>query len=371
MNIAYIVLKGMPLGGGIEKYTEEIGSRLTERGHVITVYTMKHYGAKDGYYRGMKVRTIPTWRSRSIEKLSASFVATIKQCIEDNKTDIVHYHAFGPAMFSFIPRLFRKKVILQGHGIEWKRSKWGLAGKLFLRLSEIPSVRLPHAITVVSNVQRKYLKEKYGKESIYIPTGVNPPQIESPDLIRQYGLTGNDYVLFVGRLVREKGSHHLLEAYNKIKTDLKLVIAGDSEHEDEYKKELSQLTRKNKNIIFTGFVDGKYLRELFSNSYLFIQPSELEGLPTALLEAMSYGNCCLASDIPENREALNGHGYVFQNKNVEALAYQLNYLINNDEATAKVKDGAKKHVLQNHSWDDIADKFEQLYMNIIQNSIRK
>jgi glycosyltransferase involved in cell wall biosynthesis len=364
MKIAYIVLKGMPLGGGIEKYTEEVGSRLVKKGHEVVVYAMRHYGARDGMHKGMKIKTVPTIKSRSFEKTVASLIATLKNS-SNGDSNIVHFHAFGPAMFCFIPKFFGRRVVVQGHGIEWKRSKWGLAGKLFLRLTEIPSVKFPHAITVVSEVQKNYLKEAYGIESICIPTGVNPPQIEKPDLIKQYGLRGNDYLLFAARLVREKGAHYLIDAYKRLKTNLKLVIAGDAAHEVAYKSELYQLAENNKDIIFTGFVTGKLLHELFSNCYLFVLPSEVEGLPTALLEAMSHGNCCLVSDIPENQEAMNGFGYLFKNKDPNDLAVKLDYLINHPDAVESVKEKAKNYVLQNHSWDKIADDFEKLYSTLI------
>jgi glycosyltransferase involved in cell wall biosynthesis len=159
-----------------------------------------------------------------------------------------------------------------------------LGARLFLRLSERPSIKFPHRITVVSRVQQAYLKYKYGIESVYIPTGVNPPQREAPDLIRKYGLNGNDYILFTARLVKEKGAHYLVRAYNKLRTDFKLVISGDAEQEEEYKSALHKLSQGNGNIVFTGFVTGKLLSELYSNAYLFVLPSEIEGLPTALLE---------------------------------------------------------------------------------------
>ncbi len=364
MKISYIVLKGMPIGGGIEKYTEEIGSRLVNKGHEVLVYTMRHYGAKDGMYRGMKVITVPTLKSRSFEKIVASFVATLRH-VSKESSDIIHFHAFGPAMFCFIPSLIGRKVVVQGHGLEWKRSRWGAGGRLFLKLTEAPSVKLPHVLTVVSKVLQRYIKEKYGRESIYIPTGVNPPQLEEPALIKQYGLYANNYILYAARLVREKGAHHLIEAYKRLKTDLKIVIAGDAGHEDAYKAELKQMVDGNKNIIFTGFVTGKLLRELFSNCCIFVLPSEIEGLSTALLEAMSYGNCCLISDISENLEALNNLGYSFRNKDVDDLSKKLEFLINNSEAVELVKERSKKYVLENYSWDNIASQFEDLYQKLV------
>jgi len=364
MKIAYIVLKGMPLGGGIENWTAKIGSILVEKGHEVIVYTMNHYNTKNCVYKGMKIKTVPTLRTKGFEKITASLLSTFLNCFDKN-VDIVHFHAFGPAMFSFIPRLMGKKVVVQGHGLEWKRSRWGFAGKLFLKLSEIPSVKFCNVLTVVSEVQRKYIKEKYGKDSVCIMPGVDYPTVEKPDLIKQYGIYGNDYIFFAGRLVREKGAHLLIEAYNKLNTNLKLLIAGDAQHENKYKSLLYKLANNNKNIIFTGYATGKLLSELFSNCYIFVQPSELEGLPATLLEAMSYGKCCLASDIEENKEAVKQYGYTFQSGNVNSLAEMLEKLITNPSLVEENKDAASEYVLKNFSWNKIADEIEKLYEMII------
>lgn len=364
MKIAYVVLKGMPVGGGIEKYTEEVGSRLAKKGHEVTVYTTRHYGSIEGTFKGMKIKTVPSFRSKSLEKITAAFMATIYQCSQQD-VDIVHFHAFGPAMFCFIPRLRGRKVIVQGHGLEWMRSRWGYFGKLFLRLAEVPSVKFPHMVTAVSLVQKEYLLEKHGVKCVYIPTGVNPPQVEEPDLIKQYGLYGNDYILFVARLVREKGAHYLIDAYKRLKTDIKLVIAGDAEHEQSYKNELYQLAEGNDNIIFTGFATDKILHELFSNCYMFVLPSEMEGLPIALLEGMSYGNCCLISDIQENLQVLDDKGYSFRSKDIDDLSKKLDYLIKNSDAVGSVRQKAKAHVLENYSWSMVANKIEKLYIKLL------
>lgn len=361
MKIAYIALKGMQVTGGIEKCTEEIGSRLAKNGHEIIVYTTKHYAVSDEkMFKGMSIKTVPSIRRKSLEKITATFMATLSLCLEKD-VDVVHFHAFGPSMFCFIPRLMGRKVIVQGHGLEWKRAKWNGLGKLFLKLAEIPSVLFPHIVTVDGITQKKYVMEKYGRKCIFIPNGISPPKIEKPDLIKQYGLRGNDYIFFAARLVREKGAQYLIEAYKQLKTNIKLVIAGDAEYEDVYKAELYKLADGNKNIIFTGSVRGKMLSELFSNCYLFVLPSEIEGLPTVLLEAMSYGNCCLISDIPENLAVLGKLGYSFKSKDIYKLAEKLRLLLNNREAVESVKDKAKNHALENYSWDSTAKQYEELY----------
>jgi len=365
MKVSFILLRGMPFGGGIEKYTEELGSRLVKKGHSVNVYVIKQYCSYKGFFKGMRIIKVPAVRTKSLEKLSATCIATILSSFKDN-SDIMHFHAFGPGMFCAIPKLLGKKVIVQGHGLEWKRSRWNNFGRWFLRLSEWPSVKFPHGVTVVSIEQQRYLKEKYGIESVYIPTGVNPSDYEKPDLIRKlFGLIGNDYILFAARLVKEKGAHYLIEAYNRLKPQLKLVIAGDSYHERDYKAFLNELKWNNKNIIFTGYVTGKILRELFSNCYIFVLPSEIEGLPTALLEAMSYGNCCLVSDIPENLEALNGFGFYFKNGDVESLAERIDYLIKQPELIKKVGEKAKNYVISNYNWDNISDRMEEFYLKIL------
>ncbi|GAB4390516.1 MAG: glycosyltransferase family 4 protein [Thermodesulfovibrionales bacterium] len=364
MKIAYIALKGMPLGGGIEKYTEEVGSRLAARGHEVIVYVSGRRGNESGSYRGMTVKRAPSLRTRSLEKLSASLSASVMQAAEKG-VDIVHFHAFGPSLFSFIPRVAGRKVVVQGHGIEWRRSKWGLMGRLFLRMAEVPSVRLPHAVTVVSDVQREYLRRRYNLDSVRIPTGVNPPEIRKPGLIRELGLEGGDYILFAARLVREKGAHYLIEAFKRLETRLKLVIAGDAAHEGSYKSELFQLASGRDNILFPGFVTGELRDELFSNCRLFVLPSEVEGLSTALLEAMSFGNCCLASDIPENLEALSGLGYTFRSGSVDDLERQLRCLTEDAGAAEAVRAPAREHVLSRYSWDSVAGQLELLYDRIL------
>ncbi len=364
MKISYIAIKGIPITGGIEKYTEEVGLRLVKKGHDVKVFAIGHYVDREFYYKGMKIVPVPALKTKSLEKISAVMMAVLQASFRDNP-DIIHIHAFGPGMFSIIPRIMNKKVVVQGHGIEWMRSRWNNFGRWFLKLAEFPSVMIPNKITVVSRVMQGYLKRKYNIDSTYIPTGVNPPQIEKPDLIRPYGLNGNDYILFSARLVREKGAHHLINAYNILKTEMKLVIAGDAPYEEIYKAELKSISKDNKNIIFTGFVSGRLLAELLSNCYVYVLPSEIEGLSISLLEAMSYGNCCLVSDIPENLEPLNGYGYSFKRNDVSDLKNKLEFLIGNEPYVNRVKAMARDHVLRNYSWDMIASQMEALYLDLL------
>jgi glycosyltransferase involved in cell wall biosynthesis len=364
MKIAYIALKGMPLGGGIEKYTEELGSRLVQRGHEIIVYCSSYFNTKSENYKGMRIKIMPSINTKSLQKLLLTLFSSLNQFIEKD-IDIVHYHAVGPSLFSFMPRLVGRRTLVQIHGLEWMRPKWGTIGKTFFKWNDLTAVYFPNKVTAVSKILKNYYERKFGREVIYIPTGVNKPVIKKPEKMLELGLTGNDYVFFASRLVPDKGCHYLIDAFNELRTDLKLVIAGDAQHEDKYKKMLYEKAKYNKHILFTGFIHGELLEELFSNAYIYVLPSEIEGLPISLLEAMSYGNYCVASDIPENLEAISDFGYTYSNKNYKDLKRCLEGLIKTGKMIETRKQEEQRYVLNNYSWDDIAGRFEELYYGMV------
>jgi len=364
MKIIFIAVKGIPIGGGIEKYTEEIGSRLVERGHEVIIYCSRHYGTKSCDYRGMRLIALPCLNSRSLQKLSLALMASLHQ-LSLRKVDIAHYHAIGPSVFCFMSRLIGRKTVVQSHGHEWMRAKWGRAGKIFFKLTEYAAMYFPHGVTAVSKELKSYYENRYHRNVTYIPTGITPTEKVLPDNIKKYGLEGNDYILFAARHVAEKGAHYLIDAYQKINTDKKLVIAGDAQHEEKYKALLRVKANNNPNILFPGFVQGDLLAELFSNAYIYVLPSEIEGLPISLLEAMSYGSCCVVSDIPENQEALGDCGYLFKNKDVDDLQRCLKELLDNEELTESKKVQAKNRVEADFTWDLVTDEFESFYNKLI------
>jgi len=285
--------------------------------------------------------------------------------MQKKNLDIVHVHAVGPSLFSIFPRLMGIPTVVQTHGLEWKRDKWGGIAKTFFKLADYTAIYFPNKTTSVSKVQKDYFEKKFGREVIYIPTGVNVVEKCKPRWIIEQGLEPNNYILFAARLVEEKGAHFLIEAFRGLKTDIKLVIAGDAAHAEKYKAYLKEKAGGDSRIIFPGFVTGQPLEELFSNAYLFCLPSTLEGLPIALLEAMSYGNCCLSSDIPENLEALQNYGYTFRNRDIKELRRMLSELMTHPEMVEENKEAAKKYVLNNYSWDRITDQMEALYRSFL------
>lgn len=364
MRIAYIAVKGVPIGGGIEKLTEEIGVRLVAKGHKIRIYSSRDYGSHDGHYRGMEIKTVASVNTKTLHKLSICYHATV-DVLKRNDIDIVHVHAVGPSLFSIFPRLKGIPSVVQTHGMEWKRDKWGNIGKTFFKIADYSAIYFPNCTTSVSGVQKKYYKKKFGREVFHIPTGVNRVTCAAPYWIREIGLEPGKYILFAARLVEEKGAHLLIEAFRRLNTGMHLVIAGDAAHSEAYKKRLRKMSKGDSRIVFPGFLSGAPLNELFSNAYVFCLPSTIEGLPIALLEAMSYGNCCVASDIPENREALESHGYYFKNRSAGHLSEVLTRLIENPDQVMAKKKSARRHVLDNYSWDSIADKMETLYYSLI------
>ena len=364
MRIAFIAVKGIPKGGGIEKVTEEIGTRLVQKGHDVLVYSSRDYGTTDGTCHGMRIKTVPSVNTKSLHKLSICFLATLDVMIRE-KVDLVHVHAVGPSIFSIFPRLIGIPTVVQAHGLERKRDKWGPVGKAFLRLAEKTVVSFPNKATAVSRVQQEYFRAKFGKEISYIPNGVSPVVLRKPAWLQAKGITPGRYILFAARLVEEKGAHFLIEAFRELDTDMQLVIAGDAEHMERYKAGLRALAAGDPRIVFTGFISGEPLEELFSNAYIFCLPSTLEGLPIALLDAMNYGNCCVASDIPENLEAVGMHGYTFRNRDAEDLRNVLAELIIHPEKVKEKREIIQQHVRSTYSWDLVTEQMEALYLSLV------
>lgn len=365
MKIGVIGQKGIPSrAGGVEIHVEEIASRLADNGNDVTVYCRKSYCEEiKETHKGINLVYIPSLNTKHLDAITYTFLASI-DAVRKNY-DIVHYHALGPSLLSFIPRLFGKKVVCTVHGLDWKREKWGKIAKKALKLGELATAKFPHKTISVSESINRYYNDTYKNDTIYIPNGVDDKKfVEAKEIIEKYSLNTGDYILFLARLVPEKGAHYLIDAFNQIDTDKKLVIAGGSSHTDEYVNTLKEKTKNNPNIIMTGFVKGRILDELFSNAYMYVLPSEIEGLPISLLEAMSYGQCCLVSDIEENIDVIKEFGYSFKNKDVSSLKNMLQDLLNNPEKVELVRNTVKDYVQGEYNWDIVANKTEQAYESL-------
>ncbi|OPX44819.1 capsular glucan synthase [Ruminiclostridium hungatei] len=368
MKIAMIGQKGIPSrSGGIEIHVDEISKRLACLGCQVEVYSRRDYcdvEFEDGNYLGVKIRYTPYINSKHLDAITHTLTSTVRALL--SHCEIFHYHALGPATLAFIPRIFGKKVICTVHGLDWQRGKWGSFASSFLKFGEYATAKFSHRTISVSRNLVGYYKDKYNIETAYIPNGVERPDILRAQLIKEkYGLDTDSYILFLARLVPEKGVHYLIDAFNKIRTDKKLVIAGGSSHSSGYELDIKKSAEENRNIIFTGFVRDQELAELYSNAYFYVLPSDIEGLPISLLEAMSYGNCCLVSDIPENTNVIGTMGYCFRKSDTGDLARKMSMLLADREKVLKVKYLSGTYILNKYNWDRIAVETKNLYKSLL------
>lgn len=351
--------------GGIERVVEELSVRMAAQGHSVTCFNRKGKHVSSGKleklneYKGVKIKEVFTIDRKGLAAMTSSFIACLRTGF--GKYDVVHIHAEGPAFFSFIPKILGKKVIVTVHGLDWNRAKWGKFASWYIKAGEKNAVRFANEIIVLSQGAKEYFYREYGREVKFIPNGVNTPKIMEANEIKKWGLEKDNYVLYLGRIVPEKGEHYLIEAFKNIKTDKKLVIAGGISDTARYGKELKDLAVGDDRIIFTGFVQGNVLDELYSNAYIYCLPSDLEGMPLSLLEAMSYGNCCIASDIAECSEVVEDRAVLFKKSDVEALKDKLEYLIKNEKEVEKYKSEAAQFICNKYSWDDVVEKTVELY----------
>lgn len=371
MKIALIGQKGIPMKfGGVEKHVERLAVGLASKGHDVYAYTRPWYTPKSlKKYKGVNLVSIKSLHTKNFDAITHTFKCSLDVLKRDY--DIVHYHGVGPSLLAWIPRLFkpRTKVIVTFHCIDRFHQKWGWMARLALYLGEWAAVHFAHDTITVSKTLQNYCETTFGAETIYVPNGVDLPKVTPPSEIKKkWGLEKDGYILFLSRLVKHKGTHYLIDAYNQLKTDKKLVIAGGSAFTDEYVEFLKEKAKDNPNIIFTGNVDGgsPEWEELYSNAFLFAHPSESEGLPIVILEAMSFGLPVLASDIDENMEAIaGGYGFSFENKNVGSLKNKLQYLLDCPELAKNVGRDARSHVEENYNWVDIVDSVEHVYAEVL------
>lgn len=356
--------------GGVEKVVREISTRLVRLGFDVTCYDRKNKHVMDSdedlptlsEYNGVKIKDCFTIDKKGLAAVSSSLIGSLK--ILFSGANVVHYHAEGPsAMLPIIKFLSKKKVIVTVHGLDWKRDKWGdgFASK-YIKFGEKMAAKYADEIIVLSDGVKKYFKETYNRDTHFIPNGITQPDIfDSKIISSKYNLNKDSYFLFLGRIVPEKGIHYLIDAYSELKTDKKLVIAGGASDTDSYYEELKRKAQNNKNIIFTGFVQGQELEELYSNAYVYVLPSDLEGMPLSLLEAMSYGNCCLTSDIDECATVMEDYGVTFKQSSVEDLANKLQYLSDSEKVVQKLKLESSPFIIKKYNWDDIVNKTLELY----------
>ena len=368
-RIAMIGHKRIPSReGGVEIVVEELSSRLASKGYKVDAYNRSgyHVSGKEfdttdyKEYKGIKIITIPTIQNGKLNAIVYSFLATIRSLFAGY--DVYHFHAEGPCFFLWIPHLFRRHIIVTIHGLDWQRSKWGGFATKVLLHGEKSAVRYADEIIVLSKNVQQYFKDTYNRDTHFVPNGISKPEFkEAKEMTEKWGINPQDYILFLARLVPEKGLDYLVEAFSKIKTDKKLVIAGGGSHSVSYVESIHEKAKGDDRVIFTNFVQGRKLEELYSNAYIFVLPSDVEGMAISLLEAMSYGNCCVVSDIPENTEVVGDCALTFKKSNVEDLQRVLTKLLENDDLVQEYKAKASDFICNKYNWDSVVDETLELY----------
>lgn len=370
LNIAMFGQKRIPSReGGVEIVVEELCTRMVAQGHNVTCYNRGgHHVSGSEYdskrlkeYKGIKLKTVPTIEKKGLAAVSSSFFAAL--CCAFGKYDVVHIHAEGPAFFCWLPKLFHKRVIVTVHGIDWQREKWKSGfGSKFIHKGEKNAVKYADEIIVLSKGVQDYFEKIYGRKTVFIPNGVSNHIERKPQIIKnKFGLDKDEYILFLGRLVPEKGIKYLIEAFKQVDTEKKLVIAGGSSDTSEFENEMKEIAKEDKRILFTEFVQGQELEELYSNAYVYALPSDLEGMPLSLLEAMSYGNCCLVSDIPECAEVVEDKALIFKKADVKDLQSKLQDACDHSEKVDAHKKQAADFICSKYNWDEIVQATLKLY----------
>ena len=376
MKVAMIGHKVVPSRrGGIENVLTSMCPLLAESGVDVTCYNRSSDSVENEYigtvtdkkYRNVTLKNAWTLNARGLSAMIASFTAAISATF--SRYDILHFHAEGPCAAMWIPKMFGKRCVATVHGLDWQREKWGnsFASK-YIKFGERVMVKCADEIIVLSESAKDYFKETYNRETVLIHNGIEKPIKKEADKITElYALSKGEYICMVSRLTAEKGVHYLIDAYNRVKTDKKLVIAGDTSDTDEYVKLLKEKAASNPNIIFTGFISGDVLKEIYSNAYLVTLPSDIEGMSLSLLEALAYGNAVLCSDIPENTLVTEDKAMHFKKSDTEDLADKLQMMCDDENTVNKLKNGVDEFILSKYNWNDVAAATHNLYKKVLGN----
>lgn len=376
MRIAMIGHKRIPSReGGVEVVVDELSVRMAKQGHRVDAYNRfghhvsgkkydQEYGWKGRrFYKGVRIYIVPTFRRSSLNAIVYTFFATIMALF--HPYDVIHYHAEGPCAMLWLPHFLKRKVVVTIHGLDWQRAKWGNFASFVIKFGERMAAQYADDVIVLSDNVRQYFADTYHRETTYIPNGINRPKPQGAALIgEKYGLKKDGYFLFLARIVPEKGLHYLIEAFSKLETDKKLVIAGGSSQAFGYMEQIHRMAEKDDRILMTDFVQGQVLEELYANAYAFVLPSDVEGMALTLLEAMSYGACCLVSDIRENTEVVEDKALTFKQGDVKDLRRQLVWMLEHPAEVRRMGEGSVDYICGKYDWDDVTRRTLAVYEKV-------
>lgn len=365
MKIAIMGFRGIPANyGGFETFVEEMAPRLVKRGHDVTVFGRSNIiKYKNKYYKGVRLVILPTISHKYLDTVVHTFLCVMQSFF--TRFDVVLILNSANSIFSFIPRLMRKPVLVNVDGLEWQRDKWNWLGKAYYKANAFLATIFPNAIITDARGIQKFYQEKFKKDSTYIPYGAPVEKVGTDEILRKFNLHKQKYLLYVSRMEPENNAHLVVSAFEKVKTEMKLVMVGDAPYSSDYIKNLRQT--RDPRIIFTGYVYGQGYRELQSNAYIYIQATEVGGTHPALLEGMGYGNCILANDVPEHREVVADTGWYFSTTQSDDLSNKMQYLLDHPLIVAKHRDLAVARVQDHYSWDKVTQDYEKLFFKFSKN----
>jgi glycosyltransferase involved in cell wall biosynthesis len=360
MKIAIMGTRGVPANyGGFETFAEQLSIRLARRGHVVTVYGRSHYVTIPArIYRGVKLVVLPTIKHKYLDTVAHTIISAVHSWFEPY--DVVLVCNAANAMATGLVRLAGKKTALNVDGIERRRKKWNRLGQWYYLLSEWLATKIPHAVVTDAGVIQSYYRSRYGKESTMIPYGAEIGRVRNADGLKAYGLEPERYVLYVSRLEPENNAHLVIEAFERTRTDLKLVIVGDAPYSDDYIRQLK--STRDPRIMFTGYVFGEGYKILQQNAYCYVHATEVGGTHPALIEAMGFGNYVIVYDTLENREVVAGAGLFY--RNVDELIAALQRVLDSPDEIAHYHETAMARIRAHYDWEVVTDLYEQLFARL-------
>lgn len=354
--------------GGVEVVVTELARRMAAIGHEVTCYDRSGADvmtgdAADCHERvvdGVRVVPVKTIDKKGLAALSSSYFATLT-AIKD-RPDVIHYHAEGPCVPLPLAKRAGIRTVATIHGLDWQRAKWGKLASTYIKMGERAAATKADGLVVLSKSARSYFEGTYGRIATFIPNGIETRLPMPVNKIKEkWGLDEGSYLLYLGRLVPEKRPELLIQAFKKLDTDKRLVIAGGGSDTSEFEASLRNAAQGDPRILFTGFVNGEPLEELYSNCYAYVLPSDVEGMPMSLLEAMAYGRYCVTSDIPECTDVLAGNGVTFEKGNAESLQSALQDVLADSDRASALGASARAHVEKTYNWDSVVERTLNLY----------
>ena len=365
MKVAIIGTRGIPASySGFETSVQETAIRFVQDKINTTVYCRSnHYEKKLNEYKGVQLAYLPSLKSKHLDTITNTFLSFFHLLFK--KYDIVIVYGVGNALFIPLIKIVGKPVISVVDGADWERKKWGKFAKSFLRFSRLFAVKFSNYYVVDNELLVEVYLKRFGIKPVYIPYGANLQFSDNRDILKKYNLEKRKYIIFVGRFVKEKGIEFLIENFEKVNSNFRLVIVGDNTTDQEYTQKIKKT--KDNRLIFTGFVFGEEYETLLHNALFYVSCSFLEGTSPSLLSAMAINGFALVSDLKENLETLKGSCATFKTSDSEDFKAKINYYLNNESLIEKEREKTKLVIIKYYTWEKITNQYLDLFIKILNN----